>query len=201
MNEQDREAIAEAVRQAESETSGEIVVMIDRAAASYRTVPVVLALTLSLFVPWPLLALTATSAPRIFLIQLICAVVLLATLLWYGRGGRFVPGFVKRRRAHDVALREFAARGLTHTRQRSGVLLYVAIQERYAEIIADTGIDGRVDQAVWDGIVEAVVLAGREDRLREGIVTAVRAIGAVLANHAPRSPDDVDELPNNVVIL
>ncbi len=201
MNEQDREAIAEAVRQAESETSGEIVVMIDRAAASYRTVPVVLALTLSLFVPWPLLALTATSAPRIFLIQLICAVLLLATLLWYGRGGRFVPGFVKRRRAHDVALREFAARGLSHTRQRSGVLLYVAIQERYAEIIADTGIDGRVDQAVWDGIVEAVVLAGREDRLRGGIVTAVRAIGAVLANHAPRSPDDVDELPNNVVIL
>ena len=64
MNEQDRETIAEAVRQAESETSGEIVVMIDRAAASYRTVPVVLALTLSLFVPWPLLALTATSAPR-----------------------------------------------------------------------------------------------------------------------------------------
>lgn len=201
MNEQDREAIAEAVRQAESETSGEIVVMIDRAAASYRTVPVVLALTLSLFVPWPLLALTATSAPRIFLIQLICAVLLLATLLWYGRGGRFVPGFVKRRRAHDVALREFAARGLTHTRQRNGVLLYVAIQERYAEIIADSGIDGRVEQAVWDGIVEAVVLAGREDRLREGIVTAVRAIGAVLANHAPRSPDDVDELPNNVVIL
>jgi putative membrane protein len=201
MNEQDREAIAEAVRQAESETSGEIVVMIDRAAASYRTVPVVLALTLSLFVPWPLLALTATSAPRIFLIQLICAVLLLATLLWYGRGGRFVPGFVKRRRAHDVALREFAARGLSHTRQSSGVLLYVAIQERYAEIIADTGIDGRVDQAVWDGIVEAVVAAGREDRLREGIVTAVRAIGAVLANHAPRSPDDVDELPNNVVIL
>jgi putative membrane protein len=201
MNEQDREAIAEAVRRAESGTSGEIVVMIDRAASSYRTVPVVMALTLSLFVPWPLLALTATSAPRIFLIQLVCAVLLLATLLWYGRGGRFVPGFIKRRRAHDVALREFAARGLSHTRQRSGVLLYVAIQERYAEIIADIGIDGRVDQAVWDGIVEAVVVAGREDRLREGVVTAVQAIGAVLANHAPPLPDDVDELPNNVVIL
>ncbi|AOG03940.1 TPM domain-containing protein [Bosea sp. RAC05] len=201
MDEQDREAIAEAVREAEGQTAGEIVVMIDRAAASYRMVPVAMALTLSLLVPWPLLAMTETSAPRIFLIQLVCAVLLLASLLWYGRGGRFVPGFVKRRRAHDVALREFTARGLSRTRQRTGVLLYVAIQERYAEIIADSGIDGRVEQAVWDGIVESVVLAGREDRLREGIVTAVRAIGAVLANHAPRSPDDVDELPNNVVIL
>ncbi|WP_324132484.1 TPM domain-containing protein [Bosea sp. (in: a-proteobacteria)] len=201
MDERDREAIAEAVREAEGQTAGEIVVMIDRAAASYRMVPVAMALTLSLLVPWPLLAMTETSAPRIFLIQLICAVLLLASLLWYGRGGRFVPGFVKRRRAHDVALREFTARGLSRTRQRTGVLLYVAIQERYAEIIADSGIDGRVEQAVWDGIVESVVLAGSEDRLREGIVTAVRAIGAVLANHAPRSPDDVDELPNNVVIL
>lgn len=201
MDEQDRDAIAEAVRQAEAVTAGEIVVVIDHAAASYRSVPVVMALTLALFVPWPLLAMTATSAPRIFLIQLICAVLLLGALLWYGRGGRFVPGFIKRRRAHDVALREFTARGLTRTRQRTGVLLYVALQERYAEILVDTGLDGKVDQAVWDGIVEATLTAARQDRLREGLIDAVRSVGAVLANHAPPSEDDVDELPNTVVIL
>lgn len=201
MDEQDRDAIAEAVRQAEGVTAGEIVVVIDHAAASYRSVPVVMALTLALFVPWPLLAMTATSAPRIFLIQLICAVLLLGALLWYGRGGRFVPGFIKRRRAHDGALREFTARGLTRTRQRTGVLLYVALQERYAEILVDTGLDGKVDQAVWDGIVEATLTAARQDRLREGLIDAVRSVGAVLANHAPPSDDDVDELPNTVVIL
>lgn len=201
MDEQDRDAIAEAVRQAEGVTAGEIVVVIDHAAASYRSVPVVMALTLALFVPWPLLAMTATSAPRIFLIQLICAVLLLGALLWYGRGGRFVPGFIKRRRAHDVALREFTARGLTRTRQRTGVLLYVALQERYAEILVDTGLDGKVDQAVWDGIVEATLTAARQDRLREGLIDAVRSVGAVLANHAPPSDDDVDELPNTVIIL
>ncbi len=201
MDEQDRDAIAEAVRQAEGLTAAEIVVVIDHAASSYRTVPVVMALSLSLLVPWPLLALTVTSAPRVFLIQLVCAALLLGALLWYGRGGRFVPGFVKRGRAHDVALREFTARGLTRTRQRTGVLLYVAIQERYAEILADTGIEGKVDQAVWDGIIEALLMAAREDRLRDGLIDAVRAVGAVLENHAPRTPDDVDELPNKVVIL
>jgi putative membrane protein len=201
MDEQDRDAIAEAVRQAESLTAGEIVVVIDHAASSYRTVPVVMALSLALLVPWPLLAMTATSAPRIFLIQLVCAALLLGTLLWYGRGGRFVPGFVKRRRAHDVALREFTARGLTRTRQRTGVLLYVAIQERYAEILADTGIDGKVDQAVWDGIVEPLLVSAREERLRDGLIDAMRAVGAVLATHVPRSADDIDELPNKVVIL
>ncbi|MGW9333260.1 TPM domain-containing protein [Bosea sp. NPDC055594] len=201
LNSGDRDAIAEAVREAERRTSGEIVVVIDRAAGSYLAVPVVLALTAALFVPWPLLALTMTSAPRIFLLQLIAAALLLAVLLWYGRGGRFVPGFVKRRHAHETALREFTARGLTLTRGRTGVLLYVAVQERYAEIVADAGIDGKVDEASWKGIIEPLLSAAREDRLREGLELAVGAIGEVLAAHAPPVADDVDELPNKVVIL
>lgn len=201
MDEQDREAVAEAVRQAETFTSGEIVVVVDRAASSYRTVPIVMALTLALFVPWPLLWLTMTSASRIFLIQLICAAVLMAVLLWYGRGGRFVPGFVKRGRAHDVALREFAARGLTRTRGRTGVLLYIALQERYAEIVADSGIDGKVEPSTWRGIIEPLLEAAREDRLREGLIAAVADLGAVLARHAPPAANDIDELPNKVVLL
>ncbi len=201
LNSGDRDAIAEAVREAERRTSGEIVVVIDRAAGSYLAVPVVLALTAALFVPCPLLALTMTSAPRIFLLQLIAAALLLAVLLWYGRGGRFVPGFVKRRHAHETALREFTARGLTLTRGRTGVLLYVAVQERYAEIVADAGIDGKVDEASWKGIIEPLLSAARKDRLREGLEVAVGAIGEVLAAHAPPVADDVDELPNKVVIL
>jgi len=200
MDSDDRDAIAAAVAQAERLTSGEIVVVIDR-AASNRSVPMVLALVLSLFVPWPLLALTMTSAPRIFLIQLICAALLMAALLWYGRGGRFVPGFVKRGRAHDVALREFTARGLTQTRGRTGVLLYVALQERYAEVVTDIGIDGKVDPETWRDIVAALLDAARQERLREGLIDAVGALGRVLALHAPPVADDVDELPNKVILL
>ncbi|MGO4175698.1 TPM domain-containing protein [Bosea sp. TAF32] len=201
MDAADRDAIAEAVRRAELLTAGEIVVVIDRAASSYRNVPVVMALTLALFVPWPLLSLTAMSAQRIFMIQLFCAALLLAGLLWYGRGGRFVPGFVKRRRAHEAALREFTARGMTRTRARTGVLLYIALQERYAEILADTGIDGLVDQGTWSGIIEPLLAAAREDRLTEGLIKAVDGVGAVLAQHVPPVPGDVDELSNKVILL
>lgn len=201
LNSQDRDIIAEAVRGAESRTAGEIVVVVDRAAGGYATVPVVMALALALFVPWPLLWLTTISASRIFTFQLIAAAMLLAALLWYGRGGRFVPGFVKRRRAHEAALREFTARGLSLTQGRTGILLYVAVQERYAEILADVGIDGKVDEAVWKDIIEALLAAAREDRLRDGLVAAVASVGAVLAVHAPPVAGDVDELPNKVVIL
>ena len=81
------------------------------------------------------------------------------------------------------------------------MLLYVAVQERYAEIVADAGIDGKVDEASWKGIIEPLLGAAREDRLREGLEVAVGAIGEVLAAHAPPVADDVDELPNKVVIL
>lgn len=201
LNSDDRDIIAEAVRQAESRTSGEIVVVVDRAAGGYAAVPVIMALALALFVPWPLLSLTGISAPRIFTVQLVVAAVLLATLLWYGRGGRFVPGFIKRRRAHEAALREFTARGLTLTRARTGILLYVAVQERYAEILADVGIDAKVEKTAWTGIIEGITTAAREDRLRDGLVGAVSAVGEVLATHAPPAADDVDELSNKVVIL
>jgi putative membrane protein len=201
MDAADRDAVAEAVRRAESLTAGEIVVVIDRAASSYRNVPVVLALVLALFVPWPLISLTTISVQKIFLIQLLCAAALLAALLWYGRGGRFVPGFVKRGRAHDVALREFTARGLTRTKGRTGVLIYVALQERYAEILADTGIDGLVEKDSWGAIIEPLLAAARDDRLTEGLIAAVGAVGSVLAQHAPPVPDDVDELSNRVILL
>ena len=201
MDESDRDAIAQAVRRAEAATAGEIVVVIDRAASSYRNIPVMLALTLALVVPWPLLSLTVMSAQRIFLIQLLCAAGLLASLLWYGRGGRFVPGFVKRGRAHDVALREFTARGLTRTKGRTGVLLYIALQERYAEIVCDSGIDGKVGQEIWRGIIEPLLAAAREDRLREGLIAAVGSVGTVLGQHVPPVPGDTDELSNKVILL
>lgn len=201
MDDADRDAIAEAVRRAELQTAGEIVVVIDRAASSYRNVPVMMALTLALFVPWPLLSMTVMSAQRIFMIQLFCAAVLLGALLWYGRGGRFVPGFVKRRRAHEAALREFTARGLTRTKGRTGVLLYIALQERYAEVLADSGIDGLVAADTWRGIIEPLLAAAREDRLAEGLIKAVDGVGAVLAQHVPPVPGDVDELSNKVILL
>lgn len=198
---EDRDAVANAIRQAETRTAGEIVVVIERAAGSYLALPVVIALGLALLVPWPLLWLTMTSAPRIFLIQLVTAAVLLVTLLWYGRGGAFVPRFVKRRHAHDAALREFTARGLAETRGRTGVMLYVALRERYAEILADSFVHARVEAESWRAIIEPLLLAASEDRLRDGLIAAVADVGDVLAQHAPRAGDDVDELPNKVVIL
>jgi putative membrane protein len=81
------------------------------------------------------------------------------------------------------------------------VLVYVAQAERYAEVIADTGIADRVDQAVWRATIEELVTALRDGRHGDGLVAAVGRVGAILATHAPVLADDADELPNKVILI
>jgi putative membrane protein len=201
LTEAERERVAEAVREAESHTAGEIVVVVAAAASSYRSVPLVYALLGALAAPWPLILATDLSASRIFMLQLAAAVVLLAVLSWPGLRLAFVPAFVRRARGREAAAREFVARGLTRTRGRTGVLIYVADAERYAEVVADTGIADRVDQGVWRDAIEELVTALREGRGPEGLVAAVARVGAILAEHAPPRADDADELPNKVILI
>src|SRR4051794_36407941 len=145
----DGERIAAAIREAEAHTAGEIVVVVARQASGYRSMPLLYALLGALMTPWPLIRLTNLSATRIFIAQLVVA---LALAIFFGlpkRRFRLVPGFIKRARAREVAAREFLARGLTRTRDRTGVLIFVALAERYAEVVADSGIADRADEGVW----------------------------------------------------
>jgi putative membrane protein len=201
LSEAERERVAQAVRDAESRTAGEIVVVVARAASGYRTVPAVGALFAALATPWPLIAATALSASRIILIQLAVALIVAAVLSLPRMRLALVPAFVKRARGREAAAREFVARGLTRTRGRTGVLIYVAEAERYAEVIADTGIATQVDEGVWRETIEELVAALRESRGADGLAAAVARVGAILAEHAPRQAEDADELPNRVILI
>lgn len=196
----DRERVAGAIRDAEARTAGEIVVVVAARASAYRSVPLLYALLGALLTPWPLIWLTTVSASHIFLVQLVVALVMTVVLSWPRRRFALVPGFMKRARAREAAEREFLGRGLTRTRGRTGVLIYVAAAERYAEVVADSGIADRVSETIWRETIVALVEALREGRAADGLVAAVRGVGAVLAEHAPPRADDVDELPNKVIL-
>jgi putative membrane protein len=197
----EQERVAEAVREAEARSSGEIVVVVAEQADGYRTVPFLYALTIALLVPWPLIWITRLNAEWIFAVQLTTALSLAILLSLPRRRYGLVPGFVKRRRARAAAQREFLARGLTRTRARTGVLIYVAGAEQAAEIIPDTGVADRVEPSTWADAQTRLVAAVRAGRTAEGLAQAVTAIGTILAAHAPPRPDDIDEVPNKVVMI
>lgn len=198
---EEQERVADAIREAERDTAGEIAVVLAGRAGGYHAVPLLWGLTLALLVPWPLVAFTNLSPQVIYAAQLLTALVMIPVLSWPSRRLALVPRAVKRRHAREAALREFMARGLTRTRDRAGVLLYLAEAERHVEIVTDTGLTERVDSSVLDAIrsrLSADVAAGRAG---EGLVGAIRDLGRLLAAHAPPRSDDMDEIPNKVVVI
>jgi putative membrane protein len=194
--------LSEAVRTAEITTSGEIIVVVDHAAGSYRSAPVALGLAFAIICIWPLITLTTWTPKTIFMIQLVIASLLVLILsLRHDWRIALTPRPLKRARAHEAAIREFLARGLTETRERTGVLIYVALAERYAEIRADSGIASKVDADIWRKLVAKLIEDIRQDHLATGLEATIEEVGRILAEHAPPRADDTDELPNKVIII
>lgn len=98
------------------------------------------------------------------------------------------------------AVAVFERLGMHRTALRAGVLVYVAVADHKLAVIGDAGIHARVGQEYWDRIVGRVLAFMREGRPREGLVEAVAAIGAALAEHFPRRPDDRNELSDRVSV-
>ena len=197
----DKMRIADAIRAAETKTSGEIFCVLAQNAGAYRLVPIAWAAALALIVPLPLVMLTEWQAVTIYVIQLIAF-----TLAGIGLSRpalRFlvVPRRMKRERAHGAALRQFLAQGMHKTEGRTGVLIFAAVAERYVEVIADGGINAKVTQEVWDSAVASLIAAIKDGRPGDGFVAAIEQCGAVLAEHFPASPGAVnpDEIADKLV--
>lgn len=201
LGDQDRARIRDAVAAAEARTAGEIFVVVAAASDDYRLVPLLWATLAALFVPLPLLFLTLLPATQIYLAQLAAFVVLSLAFSLPPVHIAVVPHSLKRARAHARAVEQFLAHGLHTTEARTGVLIFVSLAERYAEIIADTGIAAKVEQRVWDEAIARLIDETRAGRLAEGLVHAIERAGAVLAAHFPPRPGDANELPNDLILL
>lgn len=197
----ERQQIADAIRAAEATTSGEIVCVVMRAASDYRSVPLLWAALLALAWPWPLIAWTSWSAHTIHVTQLVVFALLAVVLSFSSWRFRLVPRLVKRRRARQAAREQFFAQGLRRTKERSGVLIFIAEAERYAEILADDGIAAKVDDEAWQAALTVLADALRQRRPAAGILGAIGLCAPLLASHFPRSADDTNELPDKVVVI
>lgn len=197
--ETDKTRITDAIRDAESRTAGEIFCVIARHSSNYCLVPVVWAAAVALFAPLPLIHLTGWSAAVIYVLQLIAFLVAALALSYPTLRFRIVPHRAKHGCAHAEAMRQFFAQGLDKTQHRTGVLIFASTAERYAEIVADAGINEKVTADVWDDAVNALVVEIKAGRPAEGFLAAIEQCGAVLAAHFPPGTLKRDELPNKLL--
>ncbi len=215
LNESEKQRISAAIRKVESRTSGELVTVIVHASDAYRYIPLLWASLIALSFPalayllWFWMGWLGEHAnwghehpynmAYLYIIQIAIFVLLVPLFLWQPLKMRLIPRSVKHLRASRFAYEQFFAQGLHLTRQRNGILIYVSVAERFVEILADKGINDRVEKGYWDEIVNRFILEVREERIADGFISAIESCGEVLAQHFPHTADDIDELPNHLV--
>ncbi len=109
---------------------------------------------------------------------------------------------ISHRRAPDpvaAAQQAFRRLGLDRTRQRNGVLLFVAPRSRTFAIIGDEAVHLKCGDAFWQELAAAMSDHFKRGAFTDGLVHGVDRAGELLAAHFPREPDDRNELPDDVI--
>jgi putative membrane protein len=198
---QDRERISNTIRSAEAKTSGEIVCVLAETSTNSTAMPTILAAATALALPWLLVIFTQMTVYRILSLQIVAFIAVFSVLCLPHVRIALMPRRVRRTVAHHAAMEQFAIRGLARKKDRSSILIFVSLAERYARIIADEGIAARVPQSQWQAAIDALVEHMRDGRIAEGFVTAIELCGNELAKQFPRSEPNRNELPDRIYLI
>ena len=219
-NAEERMAISAAVHAAEAGTSGEIVTIVADRSDAYHDAALQWAILKMLFVPllfaafpvipawiveritggWveaglrDVLLLTFVAMTMVFLIVRYSLAYMPLRLWW-------TPKTTRRRRVRRRALELFKVGTEARTAGRTGILIYLSLGERMAEIVADEAIHRRVADTEWGDAMAAMIAEVREGRIAAGMIAAIERVGKLLAEHLPRAEDDSNELPDRLIEL
>jgi len=205
----DKERIETAVKAAEARTSGEIFVVLSGEVSRYREVPLAWAAAIALAVPPIVLSLSLVPltdlASQLWLagqagalqselamalglyaaIQVILFLIILAIVHAPPVRQALTPRALKAHRVAKAAQHHFAAIS-ARAAGETGVLIFVAVDDRQVQILADAGIHQKCGEGPWTAGAEAISQAMKAgDDPTGGIIKAVEICGQALAEHYP----------------
>ena len=122
-------------------------------------------------------------------------------LAWAPLRLALTPRAVRSRRVRRRAIQYFKVGAERRTAARVGILLYLSLDERMAEIVADEAIHARVAPERWGEAMAAMLDRVRADDPAGGMCGAIERIGAIVGEYFPKTEDDVNELPDRLIEL
>jgi putative membrane protein len=223
----EKQKIEQAISAVETKSSGEVVVMVVDKSSEYEDINLLASLIIAgCAAVWPAEQFFAHSAEILqkFLPSLAWAssvpdeirfvaglAVFLITVIVVSFPVHFIFSRItilkrlflnKHRVEKELRERAFLAfheKGLTSTREGTGVLFLISLLERKVYVLADHGIYTKITQKQLDSFASGIaagIAAGKGcDALCEAVLTA----GEVLAKYFPVKPGDINELSNGVI--
>lgn len=86
------------------------------------------------------------------------------------------------------------------TAQRNAVLIYLSFKPHYVAVVGDQGIHEKVGAEFWQDVYAAMKEQCKNGCYTAAICQGITQIEKPLSEHFPIQPDDVNELPNEVII-
>lgn len=208
-NDKEKESIRKAIQSLENESSGEIVPFFTHQSDSYDEAQwmtaglfgilgVTLVSVLSYF--WLLPHGATTFAVSIYLLLTLVIGYLIPVLF-----PKIKMYLINDQKINDKVLQRasnaFLSEEVFKTVDRTGILIYISALEHKVIVLADSGINAKVDQSEWDYIVGLVVNGIKTRKITQGLVDAIdRCKELLLDNGFIVRDDDTNELSDDIRI-
>jgi uncharacterized membrane protein len=97
-----------------------------------------------------------------------------------------------------AAKKVFSKLKMHETKDRNGVLIYIATLSHKIAVIGDIGIHQRLGDEFWKKVVDELIEKFRADKKAEALAGCIIECGKQLGKFFPRSSEDKDELTNTI---
>lgn len=197
----EREKIRQAVAEAEKETTGEIAVMVVDESDRYRDAEILGALLVAGLVS----VILSVALHHVTIWFFLPVLFLLFFPCWYlfRKLPHLKLALLSYRRTHiavtEHAILSFYQKGLHRTKNGTGVLIYISLLEHRVWILGDKGINEKIEPGFWNSLVQELTGGIRAGRALDALCAVIARCGAALAQQFPATPDDTNELPDDVI--
>lgn len=195
-----KEKIKVAICEMEQKTSSELVAVVTQKSGEYLYLSLLITSLVSLLIPFGLLFCAPDmEAKNIYEAQLLGFMLLLLLLNVPKVLFCVLPKSILIKAAKLKAYETFQILGLHKTSNYQAVMIFVSLYEQSIEIIADSAISSKIDNALWQSTIDTFVHNIKNGHFEEGYLQAILEIGALLEHHFPIEKHDKNELTDGLI--
>ncbi len=98
----------------------------------------------------------------------------------------------------DIARRQFRRLGMTKTKERNAILIFLAPKSKNFAIFGDIAIHAKCGEEFWPAVRDEMIPHLKSGQYTDAIVHAIAKAGEKLAEHFPPGDKPENQLPDTI---